>query len=63
MGLECGDSFHAGITAMFASAMEHVINIFPDIIAKMTASEAASIDTVVNFCKMVKGRSPFMGNI
>ena len=39
MVLECGDSFGTGIDAMLASAMEHVINIFLDIIVKVAASK------------------------
>ena len=51
MVLECGDSFGMGVDAMFASATEHVIDIFLDIIAKVAASKAASINTVVNFVR------------
>ena len=63
MVLECGDSFGMGIDAMFASATEHVIDIFLDIIVKVAASEAVSINTVGNFCEMVESRSPFMGKL
>ena len=63
MVLECGGSFGMGVGAMCASAMEHVINIFLDIVAKVAASKAMLINTVVDFCEMVESRSPFMGKI
>ena len=63
MILECGGSIGPGISVMFTSATEHVIGIFPDIVAKVATSKAALIKTVVNFCEMVEGRSPFMGKL
>ena len=63
MVLECSGSFGMGVGAMCASATEHVIGIFLDTVAKVAASEAMLINTVVNFCEMVESRSPFMGKL